>query len=148
MDFTVIAAAVLGGIFSQIVGPLIAGRLGFRQKKIEVQATIEAKQIPDATNVNEHLWRRIEHFEQRLDEAERRGNRIERMLERVAGGYENLRKNLLSLVQKLRSGQIPDNTMLDELESTPGILELLHGVLSEDDLQWTTASDESPYSRQ
>ena len=108
-----------------LISGLFSGLLGLRQKRLEAQATIDAKSVVDGTSINNHLWQRLDALEKRLSDEEQRGNRIERRLERVCWGYEDLRRNVLKVVRALRTGQPVRDDLLDELEATPNIQELL-----------------------
>ncbi len=144
MDFFVAAlvAFAASGLFHTIV-PFFNSLLNWfsahQHKRIEAQAAVAAKKAIDGNAILEHLSNRVDKLETdreadriRLDAAEKRGDRLERILERVARGYDEMHKHLMRLVRFCRAEKKPEADYLDELEKTPGIKEMLEGVLKID----------------
>jgi septal ring factor EnvC (AmiA/AmiB activator) len=122
---------------------LCTGVFGARQKKFDAAVAVavekiraeNAVQVKEAIEGTEHLKQcvaRIEKLEADREEDRKRLNKLERVLERVARGYDALRRDVLRLVRRLRDGKEIDPELLDDLEKTPNIEDLLHGVLKLD----------------
>lgn len=125
----------LGGL--EVVKTFWTGFAAHRAKRAELQNSIEVKQTIEGTDYLKVLMSRIDKLEAdrdrdraRLDESDKRVDKLERVLERIARGYEDLRRNVLKVVRRLRDGKTVEPELLDELEQTPDVEKLLQGVLS------------------
>jgi len=107
-----------------ILNNATAWLISLHTRTIERQAIVVAKAVPDATDVNERLFARVESLENRLQLIEQRNSKLERLVDRLATSYERLRKQVRRACRVWRRGGQPPAALLDELEATPGIAEL------------------------